>query len=48
MTYTLSYNVEPTDSAYRPYAKTGYDATGDADTGATSAGKAGFWSNKTA
>lgn len=40
--------MEPTDSAYRTYAKTGYDATGDADTGATSAGKAGFWSNKTA
>lgn len=48
MTYTLSYNVEPTDSAYQTYAKTGYDATGDADTGATSAGKAGFRSNKTA
>lgn len=48
MTYTLSYNVEPTDFAYQTYAKTGYDATGDADTGATSAGKAGFRSNKTA
>lgn len=40
--------MEPTDSAYRTYAKTSYDATGDADTGATSAGKAGFWSSKTA
>lgn len=48
MTYTLSYDVEPTDFAYQTYAKTGYDATGDADTGATSAGKAGFRSNETA
>lgn len=54
VTYTLSYNVKPTQKAYDEYAlNDGYDGTvGDADTdldgGATSSGKPGFHSNESA
>lgn len=51
-TYTLSYGIVPTDSAYaRGNMVDGginYDATGDAGTGTTSAGKPGFRSNASA
>lgn len=51
-TYTLSYGIVPTDSAYvRVNMVDGginYDATGDAGTGTTSAGKPGFRSNASA
>ena len=59
VTYTLSYNVKPTQQAYDEYAsnlnagKDGYDgAKGDQDTdsdgNATSSGKSGFHSNASA
>lgn len=54
VTYTLSYNVKPTQKAYDEYAlNDGYDGTvGDADTdldgGATSSGTPGFHSNESA
>ena len=48
-TYTLSYGIVPTDAAYSRVdmiaGGIAYNATGDADTGATSAGKPGFQSN---
>lgn len=48
-TYTLSYGIVPTDSAYARVNMVdggiNYDATGDAGTGTTSAGKPGFRSN---
>lgn len=48
-TYTLSYGIVPADAAYESVdmiaGGISYDATGDADTGATSAGKPGFRSN---
>ena len=48
-TYTLSYGIVPTDAAYSRVdmiaGGIAYNATGDADTGATSAGKPGFRSN---
>lgn len=51
-TYTLSYGIVPTDSAYARVNMVdggiNYDATGDAGTGTTSAGKPGFRSNVSA
>ena len=51
-TYTLSYGIVPTDSAYARVNMVdggiNYDATGDAGTGTTSAGKPGFRSNAAA
>lgn len=51
-TYTLSYGIVPTDSAYARVNMVdggiNYDATGDAGTGTTSAGKPGFQSNASA
>ncbi|MFZ3435678.1 vWA domain-containing protein [Bifidobacterium adolescentis] len=51
-TYTLSYGMVPTDSAYARVNMVdggiNYDATGDAGTGTTSAGKPGFRSNASA
>ena len=51
-TYTLSYGIVPTDSAYARVnlvdGGINYDATGDAGTGTTSAGKPGFRSNASA
>ena len=51
-TYTLSYGIVPTDSAYAQVNMVdggiNYDATGDAGTGTTSAGKPGFRSNASA
>lgn len=48
-TYTISFKVKPSDVAndyYAEYQK--YLATGDAGTGTTSAGREGFYSNKSA
>lgn len=51
-TYTLSYGIVPTDSAYARVNMVdggiNYDVTGDAGTGTTSAGKPGFRSNASA
>ena len=51
-TYTLSYGIVSTDSAYARVNMVdggiNYDATGDAGTGTTSAGKPGFRSNASA
>lgn len=51
-TYTLSYGIVPTDSASARVNMVdggiNYDATGDAGTGTTSAGKPGFRSNASA
>lgn len=51
-TYMLSYGIVPTDSAYARVNMVdggiNYDATGDAGTGTTSAGKPGFRSNASA
>ena len=51
-TYTLSYGIVPTDSAYARVNMVdggiNYDATGDTGTGTTSAGKPGFRSNASA
>lgn len=51
-TYTLLYGIVPTDSAYARVNMVdggiNYDATGDAGTGTTSAGKPGFRSNASA
>ena len=51
-TYTLSYGIVPTDSAYARVNMVdggiNYDATGDAGTGTTSAGKPGFRLNASA
>lgn len=53
VTYTLSYNVKPTQEAYDEYAANGYGGTvGDADTdldgSTTSSGQLGFHSNESA
>ena len=53
VTYTLSFDVKATDTAYTTYATSGYDSVGDKDTdflgtdpaNATSVDKAGFHSN---
>lgn len=48
-TYTVSFSVKPSDAANAYYAKNqSYPHTGDAGTGITSAGKAGFYSNNDA
>ena len=47
-TYTVSFHVKPTQKANDEFSSTGYPNTGDAGTGSTSAGKAGFFSNATA
>ena len=44
-TYTVSFKVKPSDLANTTYAKSGYLHTGDPNTGTTSAGQAGFYSN---
>lgn len=44
-TYTVSFKVQPSDLANTTYAKSGYLHTGDPNTGTTSAGQAGFYSN---
>jgi LPXTG-motif cell wall-anchored protein len=48
-TYTLSFNVETTQTAYNEYASSGYNATGDANTdygeNTTSSNQSGFHSN---
>lgn len=48
-TYTVSFRVKPSDAANQHYATNKYyPNTGDAGTGITSAGKAGFYSNNDA
>lgn len=48
-TYTVSFSVKPSDAANAYYTKNqSYPHTGDAGTGITSAGKAGFYSNNDA
>ena len=48
-TYTVSFRVKPSDAANQYYATNKYyPDTGDAGTGITSAGKAGFYSNNDA
>lgn len=48
-TYTVSFRVKPSDAANQYYATNkDYPNTGDAGTGITSAGKAGFYSNNDA
>lgn len=44
-TYTVSFKVKPSDLANTTYAERGYLHTGDPNTGSTSAGQAGFYSN---
>ncbi|MCI1666393.1 MAG: Cna B-type domain-containing protein [Atopobiaceae bacterium] len=45
-TYTLTFKITPSDAAYQKYATDGsYPSTGDEGTGASSAGKPGFYSN---
>lgn len=45
-TYTVSFRVKPTQTANEEYSTKGvYPNTGDSDTGVTSAGKEGFYSN---
>lgn len=44
-TYTVSFKVKPSEAANNKYAAGGYIHTGEAGTGITSAGKAGFYSN---
>ncbi len=51
-TYTLSFNVKTTQTAYREYASDGYNATGDEKTdygtNTTSSKRDGFYSNDSA
>ncbi|RYQ19712.1 FctX protein [Bifidobacterium pseudolongum subsp. pseudolongum] len=47
-TYSLEYQIKPSDSAYTEYATNGYPNTGADDTGDSSAGKPGFRSNNEA
>ena len=47
-TYTVSFHVKPTQKANNEFSSNGYTDTGDPGTGSTSAGKKGFFSNKTA
>lgn len=51
-TFTLSFNVKTTQTAYREYISDGYNAVGDADTdyegNTTSSQKEGFYSNDSA
>lgn len=47
-TYTVSFEIKPSQFANEEYAKTGYLHVGDSGTGATSEGKKGFHSNASA
>lgn len=48
-TYTVSFHVKPTQKANDEFSSRGnYPNTGESGTGSTSAGKQGFFSNKTA
>lgn len=44
-TYTVSFRVKPTQTANEEYSTSGYPDRGDSDTGVTSAGQEGFYSN---
>lgn len=44
-TYRISFRVKPSQAANDKYVNGGYTNTGDAGTGITSAGQAGFYSN---
>lgn len=44
-TYTVSFRIKPSQAANEEFSKSGYPDTGDPETGATSAGKPGFYSN---
>ncbi|RYQ41296.1 FctX protein [Bifidobacterium pseudolongum subsp. globosum] len=44
-TYSLEYQIKPSDTAYTEYAKSGYPNIGDDGTGDSSADKPGFRSN---
>ena len=44
-TYTVSFDVVPSEKANQEFAETRYNATGDMGTGSTSAGQDGFYSN---
>lgn len=47
-TYTVSFRIKPSQKANEEFSKNGYPHTGDLETGATSAGKQGFYSNDSA
>lgn len=47
-TYSLEYQIKPSDIAYTEYAKSGYPNSGDDGTGDSSAGQPGFHSNNEA
>ena len=47
-TYTVSFHVKPTQKANDEFSSTGYPNIGEPGTGSSSAGKEGFFSNKTA
>lgn len=47
-TYTVSFRIKPSQAANEEFSKSGYPDTGDPETGATSAGKQGFYSNDSA
>lgn len=47
-TYTVSFHVKPTQKANDEFSSTGYPNIGESGTGSSSAGKKGFFSNKTA
>lgn len=47
-TYTVSFRIKPSQKANEEFSKNGYPHTGDPETGATSAGKPGFYSNESA
>lgn len=47
-TYTVSFRIKPSQAANEEFSKSGYLHTGDPETGATSAGKLGFYSNDSA
>lgn len=47
-TYTVSFRIKPSQKANEEFSKNGYPHTGEPETGATSAGKQGFYSNDSA
>lgn len=47
-TYTVSFRIKPSQKANEEFSKSGYPHTGNPETGATSAGKQGFYSNDSA
>lgn len=47
-TYTVSFRIKPSQTANEEFSKSGYLHTGDPETGATSAGEQGFYSNDSA